>query len=161
MQAGLIPRLQRILGEAISELNLPIESMYRVADFGCAVGANTLSFANFIVESLKKRCASQSTEAPEVQCFFADRPTNDFNTLFQQLSVQHLDGADAANIDGSHEVNNGSRSYFAAGVPGSFYDRMFPCASLQIAISTYSIHWLSKVQLSRKALKMTMTMPTV
>lgn len=38
-----------------------------------------------------------------------------------------------------------NRQYYAAGVPGSFYDRLFPNSSLHFACSLFSLHWLSKI----------------
>ncbi|CAM0943504.1 unnamed protein product [Alopecurus aequalis] len=36
-------------------------------------------------------------------------------------------------------------SYYVAGLPGSFYKRLFPCDSVNLFHSSYSLHWLSKV----------------
>ncbi|XP_048140609.1 gibberellic acid methyltransferase 2-like isoform X2 [Rhodamnia argentea] len=35
--------------------------------------------------------------------------------------------------------------YFAAGVPGSFYHRLFPRAKLHVAVSLSALHWLSQI----------------
>ncbi|KAJ8498754.1 hypothetical protein OPV22_009306 [Ensete ventricosum] len=37
------------------------------------------------------------------------------------------------------------RSYYAAGMPGSFYGRLFPSTSINVFNSTFSLHWLSQV----------------
>ncbi|CAK9177547.1 unnamed protein product [Ilex paraguariensis] len=37
------------------------------------------------------------------------------------------------------------RQYFGVGVPGSFYDRLFPSLSLYFVHSSYALHGLSKV----------------
>ncbi|KAK7849230.1 putative s-adenosylmethionine-dependent methyltransferase [Quercus suber] len=55
--------------------------------------------------------------------FFNDQFSNDFNTLFISLPP--------------------NRQYFAAGVPGSFYGRLFPKASLHFIHSSYALQWLS------------------
>ncbi|WCJ33003.1 IAA carboxylmethyltransferase 1 [Euphorbia peplus] len=39
----------------------------------------------------------------------------------------------------------GHRNYFAAGVPGSFYRRLFPARSIDVFHSAFSLHWLSQV----------------
>ncbi|KAI3960851.1 hypothetical protein MKW92_031064 [Papaver armeniacum] len=56
---------------------------------------------------------------------FNDHASNDFNTLFLSLPSE--------------------RKYFAAGVPGSFYTRLFPRSSLHIVYSSTALHWLSQV----------------
>ncbi|KAK6158989.1 hypothetical protein DH2020_006303 [Rehmannia glutinosa] len=58
--------------------------------------------------------------------FFNDLTANDFNTLFASLPDER-------------------KKYFAAGVPGSFFTRLFPCSSIHIAYSSSSLHWLSKL----------------
>lgn len=76
---------------------------------------------------------------PEVQSFFNDLPGNDFNTLFGLLPP----------VKEQAEKEGGSsplvREYFAAGVPGSFYGRLFPTNSLHFAISLHCLHWISQV----------------
>ncbi|KAL2496687.1 S-adenosyl-L-methionine-dependent methyltransferase superfamily protein [Forsythia ovata] len=57
--------------------------------------------------------------------YFNDRTSNDFNTLFALLPFE--------------------RQYHAAGVPGSFHDRQLPMASLHLAYSSCTLHWLSEV----------------
>ncbi|XP_057993318.1 loganic acid O-methyltransferase isoform X1 [Hevea brasiliensis] len=66
-----------------------------------------------------------ASHMPEFQVFFNDQAMNDFNTLFTSLTQE--------------------RQYFAAGVPGSFYDRLFPNSSLHFVHCSMSLHWLSKV----------------
>ncbi|KAK2999104.1 hypothetical protein RJ639_023601 [Escallonia herrerae] len=38
-----------------------------------------------------------------------------------------------------------NKRYFAVGVPGSFFNRIFPASSLHFVHSSYSLQWLSKV----------------
>ncbi|CAN4096841.1 unnamed protein product [Withania somnifera] len=42
-------------------------------------------------------------------------------------------------------ASSSHRSYFAAGVPGSFYRRLFPARSVDVFYSAFSMHWLSQV----------------
>ncbi|KAK3023372.1 hypothetical protein RJ639_044228 [Escallonia herrerae] len=73
----------------------------------------------------KYKSVRLASETPEFQVFFNDHATNDFNNLFTSLLPE--------------------KSYFVAGVPGSFYGRLFPQSSLHIVHVSYAIHWLSKV----------------
>ncbi|XP_008465246.2 loganic acid O-methyltransferase-like isoform X1 [Cucumis melo] len=98
-----------------------------LADLGCAAGPNTFGTMQHIVKSMKETFQSVCpiSVLPEFQVFFNDQVTNDFNTLFQSLPVE--------------------RDYFAAGVAGSFHQRLFPRASVQFVHSSYAVHWLSRV----------------
>ncbi|KAK4706348.1 hypothetical protein R3W88_034110 [Solanum pinnatisectum] len=91
----------------------------RITELGCSVGPNTFSSMQHIVEALKGQSIL------EFQIFFNDQVTNDFNTLFQSLPVD--------------------RSYYASGVPGSFYDRLFPSRSIHFLHSSCAINWFSKL----------------
>ena len=131
--ASAIALSKPLLIEAISSMKLfHKESSIRIADLGCATGHNTLSTVGLLVQSLRQRyreeCGSDSV--PEFEVFFSDLPSNDFNSLFRSL----LSSFDVA-----------SRPYYFAGVPGSFYDRLFPNGKLHLAVSLSALHWLSQV----------------
>jgi hypothetical protein len=79
IQALSFQRVQPMLQDVVNHFKLPQDGIVRVADLGCSIGANTLNVANVISSSLFTNGAS------EIQYFFNDLPTNDFNTLFQQL----------------------------------------------------------------------------
>ena len=100
------------------------------ADFGCAVGTNTIDYARFVCDILSRR---PELSGRDVVCHLADLPSNDVNTLFNQLppTAGHGDGEE--------------RTWFAGGVPGSQFGRMFPRSSLHIAISTLSLQFLPEV----------------
>lgn len=109
--------------------SLPIQNLHgllRIADLGCATGMNTISEVDFVVKTLKSMCADRCLALPEVQVFFNDLPSNDFNGLFMLLNKQNLD-------------------YFATGVPRSFYNVLFPRGSIHICFSIMALHWLSRV----------------
>ncbi|XVF03027.1 hypothetical protein REPUB_Repub04eG0225100 [Reevesia pubescens] len=100
---------------------------FRLADLGCSVGPNTFTAMQNIIEAVQHKYQSQClvSEIPEFQVFFNDQDSNDFNTLFTSMPKE--------------------RRYYAAGVPGSFYDRLFPQSFLHFAYSSYALHWLSRV----------------
>jgi hypothetical protein len=125
--------LEPSLKDAILHHFSPPQGPLHYADFGCAVGANTLGFAKFVVETLKTRAELSDKD---IVCHFADLPSNDFNTLFKQLPPFVGQG------DGSAE----ERTWFADGVPGTQYGRLFPRSSLHVAITTLTLHYLSEVQ---------------
>jgi len=111
----------------VEKLAYASNMIIRVVDLGCATGPNTFMSAQKVLEAIKHKYQSQcpKTETkPEFHVFFNDLPSNDFNTLFTSLPQD--------------------RNYFASGVPGSFYNRLFPQSSIHFAYSTYALHFLSK-----------------
>ncbi|XP_010552094.1 PREDICTED: probable S-adenosylmethionine-dependent methyltransferase At5g38780 [Tarenaya hassleriana] len=116
------------LGLKTTKLDL---NTYKIADFGCSVGSNTLDVIQNIIETLKLKHQQEETkgnnhEHLEFHVFFNDQTDNDFNTLFKTLPRYHLD-----------------REIFACGVPGSFYRRLFPRNSLHIGHTSNTLVWLS------------------
>ncbi|KAF3437766.1 hypothetical protein FNV43_RR20522 [Rhamnella rubrinervis] len=99
----------------------------KIADLGCSVGPNTFEAVETIIEAVRSKYGSQglSSQIPQFQVFFNDHVSNDFNLLFTTLPRD--------------------KQYYAAGVPGSFYERLFPEASLHVVHSSSSLHWLSRV----------------
>lgn len=134
MQRGVIDAAKLVILEAVTEkldLTNPIFdsscNSFRIADFGCSTGPNTFLAVQNIVEAVEQKYQKSALEAPEFQVFFNDHVDNDFNILFRTLPP--------------------ARKYFAAGVPGSFYSRVFPKASLHFVHCSYALHWLSKVRM--------------
>ncbi|KAK6931581.1 SAM dependent carboxyl methyltransferase, partial [Dillenia turbinata] len=101
--------------------------LFNIADLGCSIGPNTFTVVQSIIDAVefKYRSSGLSSSNIEFQVYFNDQTTNDFNTLFRSLPLE--------------------RRYFASGVPGTFYGRLFPKASLQFVHSSYGVHWLSKI----------------
>ena len=101
---------------------------FRIADLGCATGPNTFLAVQAIIDAvvLKLKTPQKTTSMlPEFQVFFNDQASNDFNQLFATLPQD--------------------RQYFAAGVPGSFRDRLFPSSYLHFVHCSSAIHILSRV----------------
>lgn len=98
-----------------------------IADLGCATGPNTFFLVDDIIKSIESTLESNSlkTKQPEFLVFFNDLPQNDFNTLFTSLPQD--------------------RTYFAVGVPDSFYGRVLPESSVHIVVTVGATHWLSSV----------------
>uniref|UniRef100_A0A2N9H6C9 S-adenosylmethionine-dependent methyltransferase n=1 Tax=Fagus sylvatica TaxID=28930 RepID=A0A2N9H6C9_FAGSY len=103
----------------------PKSNSFRIADLGCSIGPNTYIAVNNIIEVVTQKYQSKGhTSLPEFQVFFNDHVSNDFNFLYGNLPPE--------------------RKYFAAGVPGSFYTRLFPKGSIHFIYSAYALQWLSK-----------------
>jgi indole-3-acetate O-methyltransferase len=126
-------------------LNSSPDVPFVVVDLGCSCGTNTIYVIDFIVNHMTARfqALGNSVDPPEFSAFFSDLPSNDFNTLFQHL--QPLATPQSSISMEECLAANGHRSYFAAGVPGSFYRRLFPANSVDVFYSAFSLHWLSQV----------------
>lgn len=121
-------RINEVIATKLDFSYVPLASnTLHLADLGCSVGPNTFFHVHDLLESIKKKYQSQGfgSQMLEFQVFFNDQAMNDFNTLFASLPQE--------------------RQYFAAGVPGSFYGRLFPSSSLHFVHCFLSLHWLSKV----------------
>ncbi|KAL2461686.1 S-adenosyl-L-methionine-dependent methyltransferase superfamily protein [Abeliophyllum distichum] len=130
-QRGVIDAAKLHIQSAIAKKLQPEKfttlETFSIADLGCSVGPNTFFAVQNILESVKVKYKTHEhyTKIPEFQVFFNDHSMNDFNTLFECLPP--------------------SREYYASGVPGSFYSRLFLRASVHFVHSSYSLHWLSQV----------------
>lgn len=109
----------------------------KIADLGCSSGPNTLSLLWEIIDTIDGTCKRLNREAPMYQVFLNDLPGNDFNTIFKSLPgfYEKLKEVKGSNFG----------PCFIAGIPGSFYGRLFPNKSLHFVHSSYSLHWLSQV----------------
>lgn len=134
LQRRVVDAAKELIYEAISDkldlklLKFDASNTFQIADLGCSIGPNTFIAVQNIIEAVELKLLQpdhQNLSSMEFQVLFNDHYDNDFNTLFK--SLPH------------------SRKYFAAGVPGSFHNRLFPKATLHFVHSSYSLHWLSKV----------------
>lgn len=140
VQATALSSQQPALSEAVTLMSLPsAPSPLRIADFGSATGRNAFAYVDFLITRIREEYKARGIPMPEVQAFFNDLPKNDFNTMFELLPpVKEM--ADEAAKPGALV-----REYFAAGVPGSFYGRLFPQNSLHFAICMHCLHWISQI----------------
>ncbi|GMI84176.1 hypothetical protein like AT5G66430 [Hibiscus trionum] len=115
---------------------LPVTCI-KVADSGCASGPNAFLPAYEIMNTITRICQKSHHESPELQVFLNDLPHNDFNAVFRSVP--------AFNSRLSEYKGDLRGPCFIAGVPGSFYQRLFPSKSIHFVHSSYSLQWLSKV----------------
>ncbi|MED6135280.1 Indole-3-acetate O-methyltransferase 1, partial [Stylosanthes scabra] len=131
--------LDRVQLNACSDDEIP----FVVVDLGCSCGNNTINVVDVIIKHIIKRYEALGFNPPEFSAFFSDLPSNDFNTLFQLLPPFLSNNNGGVSMEECLAANN-HRSYFAAGVPGSFYRRLFPARSVDVFHSAFSLHWLSQ-----------------
>jgi hypothetical protein len=141
VQRYALRSLQPSLVEAVHLMSLPRHpgSALRIADFGSATGRNAFAYVDFLVDRIRREYQARNLVMPELQTFFNDLPGNDFNTLFGLLPPAKEHASETT------ESTQLVREYFAAGVPGSFYGRLFPKNSLHFAICMHCLHWISQV----------------
>lgn len=146
LQAIHFRSMLHLLRETLDRVEINVESRevaFVVVDLGCSCGRNTINVVDVIIKHMMKRFEALGWEPPEFSAFFSDLPSNDFNTLFQLLPP-FLANYAGLSMEECLAANN-HRSYFAAGVPGSFYRRLFPARSVHVFHSAFSLHWLSQV----------------
>ncbi|XP_028777971.1 salicylate carboxymethyltransferase [Neltuma alba] len=143
LQQKVLTLTKPIREEAITKMYqqsmLPTTRGLGIADLGCSCGPNTLSVVFEVIKTVEKLCQELHHESPEYQVFLNDLPRNDFNSIFRSLDnfKEKLNKEMACSVNGP--------CFFLAGVPGSFYGRLFPSKSLHFVHSSYSLQWLSQV----------------
>ncbi|KAH0859728.1 hypothetical protein HID58_087989 [Brassica napus] len=105
----------------LREYNLDASAISRMLFVGGGVSPTTLR---------RRYTAVYGGVSPEFEAFFCDLPCNDFNMLFRLLTEKQ---------------KVASSRYFAGGVAGSFYDRLFPRGTIHVAVSLSALHWLSQI----------------
>uniref|UniRef100_A0ACD5WNC9 Uncharacterized protein n=1 Tax=Avena sativa TaxID=4498 RepID=A0ACD5WNC9_AVESA len=111
-----------------------------VVDLGCSSGPNTFIFVSKVIKVVCRESSNRSGCDPmELQVFLNDLPGNDFNQVFRSLGrFKKLTAAE-------HEENTPLPPFFIAGLPGSYYTRLFPLQSCHLFHSSYCLHWRSQV----------------
>jgi S-adenosylmethionine-dependent carboxyl methyltransferase len=99
-----------------------------IADLGSSQGNNSMEPMREAIAALRSRDANVP-----IAVTHTDLPANDFNALFELV----------ANSPGSYLRSAENVYAFAAG--GSFYTRLFPERSIDLAWNSIAVHWLSSV----------------
>ncbi|XP_039118950.1 S-adenosyl-L-methionine:benzoic acid/salicylic acid carboxyl methyltransferase 3-like [Dioscorea cayenensis subsp. rotundata] len=135
VQEKAIRKTKDMVEKALKNINgVIVSKSLVVADLGCSSGPNAfLVISQIINAAMEAGC--QKTK--EIMFFLNDLQGNDFNTIFRSLSL----------FEKKVKEESGDQvlPYYVAGVPGSFYGRLFPRNSLHFAHSSYSLMWLSQV----------------
>ncbi|XP_039067114.1 salicylate carboxymethyltransferase-like [Hibiscus syriacus] len=137
---SVISMVKPILGESIIEVYSAMSSFecLKIADLGCSAGPNALLVVSEIIDIVDEICRRLKRPRPCLQAFLNDLPGNDFNAVFTYSLPSFYERLEREK--GTKFRNN----CFVAGVPGSFYGRLFPPNSLHFVQSSYAIMWISK-----------------
>ncbi|XP_021747139.1 caffeine synthase 1-like [Chenopodium quinoa] len=92
-----------------------------------------------VIEIMQRKCKeskhdSEVHQQPKLHMYMNDLPSNDFSLLFKDL----------LNLEVLKRKDEGEPVCFLMGVPGSYYDVLFPHNTLHFVHSNYTLHWLSK-----------------
>jgi len=113
------------LEEATAEIAPPTMGQpFVIADFGAAGGGSSL-------EPMRRALGARAAAGPAV-VVHTDIPSNDFSALFALLQNSKASYLGAADV-------------FAYAAGRSFYERLFPDASLSLGWSSIAVHWLSRI----------------
>ncbi|KAI3838270.1 hypothetical protein MKX03_025674 [Papaver bracteatum] len=108
-----------------------------VADLGCSSGPTALLVISDLLDTIYDKYHESAMVMPEILVFLNDLPGNDFNNLFKYFKSFC---EDLKNTKG-----DGFGPLFVAGMPGTFYGRLFPSNTVHFVHSCYGLHWLSQV----------------
>ncbi|KAI9737558.1 MAG: hypothetical protein M1834_009713 [Cirrosporium novae-zelandiae] len=110
---------------------------FTIVDYGSSSGVNSIDPFSHICKTYfpPPDPSTPNTKKQEVTLVFSDRPSNDFNNVSETIQEarplltkqhQHL-------------------SIFPTMIPCSFYDRVMPTSSVDIAFSCSCLHYLSRL----------------
>jgi len=121
-----LPRLEQVLDAmAFDSTDRPIV----IADYGSSQGKNSLAPMRLAVKALRRRL---TRDRPILVCHI-DRPSNDFNSLFELLDTD------------PHRYGVGDPYVFPCGIGRSFYESVLPPNSVDVGWSSYAAMWISRI----------------
>ncbi|KAL9228758.1 hypothetical protein vseg_004305 [Gypsophila vaccaria] len=103
-----------------------------IAELGCSSGATALEAVTEIMDVVEAR-----QRAAKFMVYLVDLPSNDFNEVFSLLPSYQKKLRKEKGLDFG--------PCFIAGMPGNFYERLFPNDTVHFVHSSSSLHWLSQV----------------
>ncbi|RLN08865.1 anthranilate O-methyltransferase 3-like [Panicum miliaceum] len=132
------PVLHEAVAAARASASLSSAGAMVVADLGCSSGPNTLLVVSEVLGAVAAGRREAGLLVQHVQFFLNDLPGNDFNLVFQSLELFRKLAA--------RDKGDSLPPYYVAGLPGSFYTRLFPDRSVHLFHSSYCLMWRSKAR---------------
>ncbi|KAM3364395.1 hypothetical protein ACQJBY_014624 [Aegilops geniculata] len=141
IQQKALIETEAVLEKAVREVCMDLHQPAMTAvDLGCSSGQNTLLFVSKVIKVVGRDSDEKLRCNPvELQFFLNDLPGNDFNYVFRSLERFK------ESITARHKGNTLLPPFYIAGLPGSYYTRLFPRQSCHLFHSSYCLHWLSRV----------------
>jgi hypothetical protein len=128
-QMDLVVKSQTLLSVAIDRFaQTPRNRTLHVADLGASQGRNSMALLATVLHCLQ----SHFEPSTEYFVWHEDQPSNDFATLL-------------ATLHGPSSYLMSNTNVFSGIVSKSFYERLFPSASIDIFLSYIAMHWLSAI----------------
>jgi SAM-dependent methyltransferase len=144
------PFLSATLMNHCSNVTTAEEKALSLCDYGCAGGKNSLFFIESLVKMFKETSNNDENRRNNMQVYFVDLPSNDFNALIETIHGSSLFHKRVSNDDDLLKLN-----YCLC--PGSFYDSstsLLPVSgSVEIGFSFSSLHWLSNLSFEASPMK--------
>ncbi|KAI3941873.1 hypothetical protein MKW98_009083 [Papaver atlanticum] len=114
----------------------PRKTTISIAELGCSSGPNARLVISRVLDAIYDKHYKSGTVTPEILVFLNDLPGNYFNTIFK----------DVGSFQDELKTTKGEvfGPCFVAGMPGTFYGRLFPSGTLHFVHSSYNLHWLSQ-----------------
>jgi SAM-dependent methyltransferase len=104
------------------------QQRFLLADYGCAGGQNSLSFAGLLLEKLRSVRPSVNEQTIALTAILTDLPGNDFNAVFNAYNASRL---------------KSDSSFYLSAASGNLYETFLPAESVDFACSFSALHWLS------------------
>jgi hypothetical protein len=125
----VIDKAMPMMLAAVRGMDLAGSAPFAVADFGAADGGTSLALHRAVLTELRRHAPQRPLTLTHT-----DLPHNDFSTLFR-LVQGLLPGREGLGVPGVFS--------FASGT--SFYEQIFPDATLSLGFSATAMHWLSRL----------------
>ncbi|KAI3950815.1 hypothetical protein MKW92_005480 [Papaver armeniacum] len=146
------PIIQEAILEIINSISSgkDIPKSISIAEMGCSSGPTALLVVSYVIDMIFNKSlhgldgAHSGSPHPEILVFLNDLSGNDFNIIFKSLQGFYDQLKKAYTNLGDADDDQKQHGCFVAGIPGSFYGRLFPRDSLHFVHSSYSLHWLSQ-----------------
>src|SRR3954462_5369439 len=129
VQARVLSPALKMLEMAARKVALPEgHQQIVIADYGSSQGHNSLIPLQVAIKALRERIGSNR----EISVVHTDLPENDFTSLFQTL------------ITSPKSYLLEDSALFASAIGRSYYQQIFPTASLSLACSSWPVQCLSR-----------------